>query len=126
MKIAFPTQESNGLESLVYGHFGSANYFIIVDSESGMVEAADNEDKHHAHGQCQPLEALSGNIVDAVVVGGIGAGALQRLSAEGIQTYRAVEGTVSENLELIQSGVLPVFTLEHTCAGHSSQEGCAH
>ena len=114
------------MESPVYGHFGSADYFIIVDSDSGIIESAGNPDKDHAHGQCQPLKALSGKIVDAVVVGGIGAGALQRLSAEGIQTYRAVEGTVSENLKLIQSGVLPMFTLEHTCAGHGGRQGCAH
>jgi predicted Fe-Mo cluster-binding NifX family protein len=126
MKIAFPTQEPKSLESPVYGHFGSANYFIIVDSESGIVESAGNGDKEHAHGQCQPLKALSGKVVDAVVVGGIGAGALQRLHAEGILIYRAVEGTVSENLELIQSGILPAFSLEHTCAGHNGQEGCAH
>ena len=126
MKIAFPTQEPRGLQSPVYGHFGSADYFIIVDSDSGKFESAANPDKDHTHGQCQPLKALSGKVVDAVVVGGIGAGALQRLNAEGIQTYRAVEGTVSENLKLILSGILPMFTPEHTCAGHSGQEGCAH
>lgn len=126
MKIAFPTQKPKGLESPVYGHFGSADYFIIVDIDSGMVESMGNPDKNHIHGQCQPLKALSAKIVDAVVVGGIGAGALQKLNADGVQTYRAVEGTVSENLKLIQSGVLPVFTLEHTCAGHSDRQGCIH
>jgi len=114
------------MNSLVYGHFGSAPYFIVADSDTGTSESADNPDSKHQHGQCQPLEALSGKIVDAVVVGGIGAGALQKLNAAGIKTYRAVEGTVSENLELIKSGLLPLFTLDQTCAGHGAGEKCMH
>ena len=124
MRIAFPTQESNGLDSPVYGHFGSAPYFIIVDIETGNFVSSGNPDREHQHGRCQPLEALSGRVVDAVAVGGIGAGALQKLNAEGIKIYRAVEGTVSDNLELIKSGLLPLFTLDQTCAGHGSGKQC--
>jgi len=126
MRIAFPTRENNGMNSPVYGHFGSAPYFIIVDSDTISFESADNPDREHQHGQCQPLEALSGKIVDAVVAGGIGSGALQKLNAAGIKTYRAVEGTVSENFELIKSGLLPLFTPDQTCAGHGSGEKCMH
>jgi predicted Fe-Mo cluster-binding NifX family protein len=126
VKIAFPTQDDKGLESLVYGHFGSAPTFIIVDSALGTVEPLVNRDQHHAHGQCQPMAALGGRPIEAVVVGGIGAGALSRLNATGIKVYRAVEGTVSENLSLIQAGSLPLITLNMTCAGHSADGGCAH
>ena len=126
MKIAFPTKEEQGMDSSVYGHFGSAPHFIIVDSEKGTFEAAGNPDVFHKHGQCQPLAALSGKPVDAVVVGGIGAGALFKLNNAGIKTYRAVEGTVAENLELIKSGKLPQFLPEHTCAGHAHGGRCAH
>ena len=73
MKIAFPVQEDRGMDSAVYGHFGSAPHFIIVDSDNGAFQAASNPDMHHQHGQCQPIAALSGNPVDAIVVGGIGA-----------------------------------------------------
>ncbi len=125
MKIAFPTQEPKGMESPIFDHFGSADYFIIVDSNSGLVEVVGNLDKNHVHGRCQPLRALSGKTINAVVAGGIGAGALQRLNKEGIKTYRAVEGTVSENLALIQSGVLPIFTSEQACAGHERHR-CNH
>jgi predicted Fe-Mo cluster-binding NifX family protein len=126
MKIAFPAQEDMGLESPVYGHFGSAPFFIIVDSESRDYEATGNPDQAHQHGQCQPLAALSGKPVDAVVVGGIGAGALFKLNAAGIKTFRAVEGTVFDNLSLIQENRLPQFTMEQTCAGHAGGGGCAH
>ena len=126
MKIAFPSQKNHGVDSVVYSHFGSANFFIIVDSETGGTNVVRNHDLNHAHGKCQPLLALGGNTVDAVIVGGIGKGALQKLKKEGIIVYRAVEGTVSENLELIKAGKLPEFTVDQTCAGHQGIGKCAH
>lgn len=126
MKIAFPSQENRDLESAVYSHFGSAPFFIIVDEASGELESVPNADLHHTHGNCQPLAALSGKPVDAIVVGGIGGGALRKLGNAGITVYRAVEGTVADNLALIKKGALPEFTLEQTCAGHTTIGGCVH
>ena len=126
MKIAFPTQENLGLESPVYGHFGSAPFFTIVHTDTGSVDAVSNADEHHAHGQCQPMQALGGSSVDAVVVGGIGAGALRKLTSQGVRVYRAVHGTVGENLALVQNGTLPQFLPDMTCAGHDKDGGCAH
>ncbi len=126
MKIAFPTQQDNGIESPVYGHFGSAPYFIIVDIKTGSHESVSNQNLNHTHGNCQPLVALGGNPVDAVVVGGIGGGALMKLQAAGITTFRAVAGSVSENLDLIQTGKLPKFTIDQTCMGHHEDGHCAH
>lgn len=126
MKIAFPSQEDRGLESAVYGHFGSAGYFIVVDAESGECEPVVNRNREHLHGQCQPLSALDGKAIDAVVVGGIGMGALFKLNAAGIKVYRAVEGSVQQNLELIRSNKLPELTLEQTCTGHQTDGNCRH
>ena len=126
MKIAFPSQENLGLDSPVYAHFGSARYFVIVDLRDGDVETIENEDSDHLHGNCQPLRALGGKPVDAVVVGGIGRGALMKLDKAGIATYRAVEGSVAENLELIKNDRLPRFTLDQTCSGHGKNGECIH
>lgn len=126
MKIAFPVTEDRGLESPVYSHFGSAPHFVVLDSGSGAFEALGNTDAHHEHGQCQPLKALGGTAVDLVVVGGIGAGALLKLQSQGIKVFRAVEGNVMENLELLKSGKLPEFLVNMTCAGHQGGSGCHH
>ena len=125
MRIAFPTNDNLGIDSHVYNHFGSASLFIIVETENREFEPVVNKNSDHVHGQCQPLSALGGNNVDAVVVGGIGGGALRKLQMSGIKVYRAVEGSVNENLELIQTGRLPEFTLDQTCAGHGIS-GCIH
>jgi predicted Fe-Mo cluster-binding NifX family protein len=130
MKIAFPTQENLGLESRIFNHFGSAGLFIIVDTEKGTVEPSANPDVDHQHGQCQPLKALGGNKVDAVAVCGIGKGALVKLQSSGVKVYRAVEGSVKDNISLIKSGGLSEFKAEHTCAGHGIENGimdkCIH
>jgi predicted Fe-Mo cluster-binding NifX family protein len=126
MNIAFPAQADKGLESMVFGHFGTAPYFLLVDSENKNIESIGNSDLHHAHGQCSPMAALGGHQVDAIVVGGIGGGALNKLLAGGIKVYRAVEGTVEDNLALIHAGQLPEFKINMTCAGHHNGQGCAH
>ena len=126
MKIAFPAERDEGMESPVYGHFGSAPCFLIVDADEKGYACVENPDHDHAHGQCQPLKAFGGRPVDAVVAGRIGGGALNRLIEAKIRAFRAVEGTVGENLELIRSGKLPEFTLRDTCAGHGPNGGCAH
>ena len=126
MKIAFPTQEDMGDKSAVYGHFGSAAMFVIIDTDTGALETVVNQDLNHLHGNCQPIAALGNKSVDGVVAGGIGRGALTKLSNAGIKVYRAVEGTVSENLQLIQAGKLPEFSIEQTCSHHNGNEGCIH
>jgi len=126
MKIAFPTQEDLGIESKVHGHFGSANFFVIVDTEADDIEVIVNHDLNHTHGKCQPMSALGGKKVHAVVVGGIGGGALKKLAEAGATTYRAVEGTVSENLLLKKSDKLPEFTMEQTCSHQHGIGDCSH
>ena len=124
MKVCFPIESLQGLDSQVYGHFGTAPGFVIVNTGTMDVEEINNDDLHHAHGMCQPLKALGERKVDAVVVGGIGMGALMKLQAQGISVFRALEGSVGENLRFIQEGKLPKFGIEHTCAGHAG--GCGH
>ncbi len=126
MKICFPVAEAKGLESQVYGHFGSAPAFVLVDTETGDVRDLVNADAQHEHGQCSPLKALSGEQVDAVVVGGIGRGALGKLNASGVKVFRGPGEPVSKCLELFKSGGLQEFSPMLVCGGHGSGGGCSH
>ncbi len=125
MKVCFAATKDEGMNSLVYGHFGSAPVFVMVDTETGSVASIGNRDMIHAHGACNPISAIGGRGVNAVVVGGIGAGALNRLNAEGIDVYAAAAGTIAQNVDLLKEGKLPVLTLQHSCAGHQGG-GCEH
>jgi predicted Fe-Mo cluster-binding NifX family protein len=126
MKICFPVQNDNGIESTVYNHFGSAPVFVVVDTDTNGVASINNRDQHHVHGACNPMKALDSQKVDAIVVGGIGAGALTRLNQMGIAVHRAQGATVRENLSMFQANSLPVLTVQGCCGGHSKDGGCAH
>ncbi|MBE0616935.1 MAG: diguanylate cyclase, partial [Proteobacteria bacterium] len=67
MKVCFPVDDNQGLESSVFGHFGSAPCFLVVDTETAQVAEVINRDLQHAHGACSPVKALGGHSVDAVV-----------------------------------------------------------
>jgi len=128
MKFAFPVENEKGLESIVYGHFGSAPAFVIVDDGTGNYETIHNNDAHHSHGMCNPLKALGNKIVDAVVVGGIGGGALMRLNSIGIKVFQGASGkSVKDNMELLKTGKLLEFLPSQTCQGHDHSGGsCSH
>lgn len=126
MKICFPVDKDQGLDSMVYGHFGSAPMFLLLDSSGDEIKALDNRDRDHAHGRCSPLKALGGVSIDSVVVGGIGQGALSKLSALGIKVYRAEAETVRENLDKMQKGELKAFSPALVCSGHGRGGGCSH
>jgi predicted Fe-Mo cluster-binding NifX family protein len=124
MKVGFAVQEIEGIESKVYEHFGSAPAFIIVDTEGKEVFTLNNKDLHHVHGACNPIRALDGKSVDAMVVGGIGAGALSKLNAMGIRVYAAGASTVKENLALLGENRLQELSIYNSCRAH--QGGCKH
>lgn len=119
MRICIPTENNKGLQSTVYGHFGSAPYFIIYDTENKIIEVINNNNDHHEHGQCNPLAALSDKNIDMLVTGGIGSRALQRLNSVGIKAFRAInEKTVLEVISRFSQNELPEITLNEACSHH--------
>jgi predicted Fe-Mo cluster-binding NifX family protein len=119
MRICIPTAEPGGLNAPVHGHFGSASCYTIYATDGRTAEVVVNSDQHHAHGMCQPLAALAGQNIDAVVCAGIGAGALHKLNAVGIKVYRAAAGTAGEIAQRYLRGELEEITPAGACASHS-------
>ena len=126
MKVCFPVEKADGMESQVYGHFGSAPEFIVVETDNNAVTTISNKDQHHEHGACNPLKALNNEKVDAIVVGGIGMGALSKLNQLGIKVFQAKASTIRENMKMMKSEELPAFTPQQCCSGHSHIGGCSH
>jgi len=119
MNICIPVDEDRGFESTVCGHFGSAPAFMIVDVDSGSCRALVNENQHHDHGMCSPLAALPGRQIDGIVVGGIGRGALNKLSAANIRVYAAGHATVAETVAAFKAGSLRLVEPHLACGGHA-------
>ena len=90
MRIAFPVKKDDGEDSRLHNHFGTAVCFMIADTETDTLTSVDNTDVKHNHGNCQPIKAMGDQEVGAVVVGGIGKGALQKLLDAGVKVFRGV------------------------------------
>lgn len=126
MKICFPVIDNLGLDSQVFDHFGSAPEYVIVDLASSEMHSVSNSDKVHQHGACNPVAGLGGHHIDAVVVGGIGGGALYKLNSAGIRAFKANGGSISENIDMLKLGTLQEYLPGHTCGGHGHDHGCSH
>ena len=126
MKVCFPVQNDQGIESKVFNHFGTAPVFIVFDTDTRNISAITNNDQHHTHGSCNPIKALGDQMVDAIVVGGIGGGALSRLNQLGIRVYCSAAANIKDNIAMFQSQQLSKYTMQQSCSGHSPDGGCAH
>jgi predicted Fe-Mo cluster-binding NifX family protein len=124
MKVCIPVKEYSGIDSDVYGHFGSAPVFALVDTETMAIEPLDNRDHGHEHGKCSPLKAIGGRKINAVIVGGIGPGAIRGLNAAGIKVFRCVGGTLMDAVQQFKAGTLPMLTLQQACGGHATGHDC--
>ena len=126
MKVCFPVSENQGLTSQIFNHFGSAPEFVVVDMITNEFQSISNNDTVHEHGACNPVAGLGGNHVDAIVVGGIGGGALHKLNSAGIRVFKAYGGSISENIDMLKLGTLQEYLPGHTCGGHGHSQGCSH
>ena len=119
MQICFPVTRDEGSASPLSKHFGSAPLFLIADTDEASCRSVPNKNPHHSHGACQPLRSLSGESIDAVVVVGIGMGALAKLEKAKLQVFLAGQHrTVEEALAAIKAGALEKATSSTACAGH--------
>jgi len=121
MTICIPITRDDGIQSPVSLHFGSAPIFMVVDTESGTCRAIANGNLHHDHGMCRPLAQLAGESVDAIVVGGIGIGALGKLKAGNIRVYFSEHPTVEETVAAFKTGTLKEVTPAMACAHHGNE-----
>lgn len=118
MNICIPVLEDKGLDSPVSLHFGSAPVFLIVDTDGDNCRAVPNRNLHHNHGMCQPLMSLAGEGVDALIVGGIGMGALGKLQAANIEVYLSGLPTVKATIAAFRGGSLQPVTPQTACGHH--------
>lgn len=118
MKVCIPTETNQDIAADVYGHFGSAPYFMIYDTESCTTEIVVNTNQHHSHGMCQPMTVLMDKKIDAVVCAGMGGRAVQRLNEGGVKAYRAIQGTAQSVVDQFLKGGLEEITVVNACIQH--------
>ena len=97
MKIAIPTNDKKGLEDTVAEHFGRAKNFLIYDTETKSFEIYLNPEV--IGGKEFPPDFLYRLGVKAVIVFSLGPKALEKFKKYNIKMYKAIEGTILDNLQ---------------------------
>ena len=118
MFVCIPIEENQGLESRVCAHFGSTPEFLIVDTDTSSCRSIVNKNQHHGHGMCAPIASLEGEKIDAIVVGGIGMGALNKLMMAGMRVFMAEHETVGETIAAFMTNALEPVQPGMACAHH--------
>jgi len=118
MKICMPVSSSDGKNSQIYGHFGSAPYFAIYDSGTENVAVVNNCVGEHEHGQCMPVNAIRNTGAEAVLCKGMGMRAANLLAEAGITAYMVDAAIVSEAIEKYKTKDIVVLDASRACQGH--------
>lgn len=93
MKIAIATEGNQ-----VFNHFGRCETFTICEVEGHTLKETQLVDTQgHTHGALPDFLADLG--VQAVIVGGMGGGAMQKLAQKSIAVYTGVRGTVEDAIQ---------------------------
>jgi predicted Fe-Mo cluster-binding NifX family protein len=120
MRLCIPTQNDKGLDSAVYGYFGSAPYFIIYETCNKSIDVINNLENSHAHGNCNPLKSFEKNPIDIMITGGIGTRALQKLNAVGVRAYRTdAARVVADVIASFENNNLTEILPGESCGHHN-------
>ena len=112
----------------VFQHFGHSEHFKLYDVENGVITGEQVVDTNGSgHG------ALAGFLhaakVDALICGGIGAGAQMALADAGIKLYAGVQGIADEAAKALVAGTLeynPNARCDHHEHHHDGNCGHGH
>lgn len=131
MKLCFPVITEAGIESAIYGHFASAPWFLIVDTDTRQTYVLANCDEKNLYGGCNPFMALRDLNLDGIVVGGIGDDALRTMNMCGFRVFQAISDSVRENVDLFEQHALPEVELQNShlegsCADREGERTCGH
>ena len=118
MKICMPVQDENGLDSVVYGHFGSAPFFAVYDTKSKNIVFANNNESEHEHGKCMPVDAIKKTGAEAVLCRGMGLRAADLLRESGIMPYMVDATTVSDAIRQYEAKNVTVLDAGKACQHH--------
>jgi len=127
MKVAICSQ-GDSLDSNVDSRFGRCPYFVLVETDTGVVEAAANPSAMAGRGAgTGTVQFLVSKGVKAVCAGNVGPNAYEALRPSGIKVYSIDSGTVKEVLEAFKAGQLkpisdPNVRSHRDMFGHKAHE----
>ncbi|MBW1766917.1 MAG: NifB/NifX family molybdenum-iron cluster-binding protein [Deltaproteobacteria bacterium] len=119
-RIAIPSMETGGLDGQRSGHFGHCDVFTLVDVKDGEIEKVHTiPNQSHVQGGCMvPVNLLSDNKVNALIVGGIGMRPLSGFRQAGIDVYHDTDRPeIRPVVEDLIAGKLQMIEDNQVCGG---------
>ena len=119
-RIAVPSNGEGGMNGTRAGHFGHCEVFTLIDVEDGRInDVSILKNKEHVQGGCMvPVNLLSENRVNALVVGGIGMRPLMGFRQAGILVYHDDQRSdIKPVVEDLIAGKLTEIRNDQVCGG---------
>ncbi|MGB9928750.1 MAG: NifB/NifX family molybdenum-iron cluster-binding protein [Methanosarcina sp.] len=117
-KIAIPSMSNSGLEANICVHYGSCEYFTIVDvldKDIKGIQTINNLSPDGEHNCVAPSLILKSNNIDIVLVSGIGGRPLVSLTEKSIKVFAGASGKVSDAVNDYNNGLLQELSTNGTC-----------
>lgn len=123
MKIAIPSETSEGLASVRSGHFGHTAYFTIVEYDADMnivsAEPVKNID-HDQFGCGGVIQYVLGLGVDGILTAGMGMPPLMAFTENGVIVYGEFQTPlVGDVAKLFAEGRVERMSPDDACNHHS-------
>jgi predicted Fe-Mo cluster-binding NifX family protein len=119
MKIAVTYDPSEGL---IFQHFGHTEFFKLYTVENGEI-VSDQVISAAGAGHEALADYLKGLGADTLICGGIGGGAVNALTAAGIQIYGGITGLPDAAVEALLRGILARNSDANCTHHHDHGEG---
>lgn len=100
MKVAFASEENEGLKGKIAYHFGRCPYYVFVEVEKGEVKGVETKENpfynNHSPGVVPQFIAEEG--ADVIIAGGMGPRAIGWFERLGLRPITGVKGRIGEVL----------------------------
>jgi predicted Fe-Mo cluster-binding NifX family protein len=114
IKIVIPTNDKNGLESLVAEHFGRCQTYTFLNEKGEILEIISNTSEHGG-GHGLPPELMKKNQVNILLCKGLGLKALNLCQDLGIEVFISQAKKVKDIFQLWKDQKLKSAQLNEAC-----------
>lgn len=109
----------------IFQHFGKTENFKIYETKENEIVYSEVVNTNGS-GHSALVEFLTDRNVEALICGGIGAGAQEAISGAGIKLYGGCSGNADEAVTCLLNGTLQ-FNANVKCSHHEAEhEGAIH
>ena len=106
------------LSDMVSQHFGHCNYFVGVEVNGGNTMKKVFSHQNEGHSGCmEPVLQMKEYEVSDMIIGGIGGRPFMGFVQVGINLYKAIDGTIEQNITMFLQGKLEGLG-GPSCGGH--------